>query len=128
MADALVAGEGERLSAVGHWRPGYQGRSAPPGRPWCLRNGVAAIGEVLRAAIEAGMTDEQAHRLAGQLRAHSGSAQLASEPVRAFASAGTLSAEPNLAEWVEEILRSGSPNIRTSLSILRRPTAPGSTK
>jgi hypothetical protein len=35
---------------------------------------VAAIGEVLRAAIEAGMTDEQAHRLAEQLRAHPDSA------------------------------------------------------
>jgi hypothetical protein len=66
---------------------------------------VAAIGEVLRAVIEPGMTDEQAHRLAGQLRAHLDSTRLASEPVRTFASAGTLSAEPNLAERVEEILR-----------------------
>jgi len=66
---------------------------------------VAAIGEVLRAAIEAGVTDEQAHRLAEQLRAQPDSTWLASEPVRTFASAGTLSAEPNLAERVEEILR-----------------------
>ncbi|MGH3974793.1 MAG: hypothetical protein ACRDS9_15900 [Pseudonocardiaceae bacterium] len=66
---------------------------------------VAAIGEVVRAAIEAGMTDEQAHRVAEQLRAQPDSTRLASEPVRTFASAGTLSAEPNLAERVEEILR-----------------------
>ncbi|MGH3834688.1 MAG: hypothetical protein ACRDSN_20300 [Pseudonocardiaceae bacterium] len=66
---------------------------------------VTAIGEVLRAAIEAGMTDQQAHRLADQLRAQPDSTRLASEPVRTFASAGTLSAEPNLAERVEEILR-----------------------
>ena len=66
---------------------------------------VAAIGAVLRAAIEAGMTDEQAHRLAEQLRAHPDSTRLPSEPVRTFASAGTLSAEPALAERVEEILR-----------------------
>jgi hypothetical protein len=59
---------------------------------------VVAIGAVLRAAIEAGMTDEQAHRLAEQLRAHPDSTRLASEPVRTFASAGTLSAEPSLAE------------------------------
>ncbi|MGH3683718.1 MAG: hypothetical protein ACRDRU_26560 [Pseudonocardiaceae bacterium] len=65
---------------------------------------VAAIGEVLRAAVEVGMTDEQAHRLAEQLRAHPDSTRLASEPVRTFASAGTLSAEPDLAERVEEIL------------------------
>lgn len=66
---------------------------------------VAVIGEVLRAAIEAGMTDEQAYRLAEQLRAQPDSTRLASEPVRTFASAGTLSTEPNLAERVEEILR-----------------------
>jgi hypothetical protein len=66
---------------------------------------VAAIGAVLLAAIEAGMTDEQAHRLAEQLRAHPDSTRLASEPVRTFASAGTLSAEPSRAERVEEILR-----------------------
>ncbi len=66
---------------------------------------VAAIGAVLRAAIEAGMTDEQAHPLAEQLRAYPDSTRLASDPVRTFASAGTLSAEPDLAERVEEILR-----------------------
>lgn len=66
---------------------------------------VAAIGGVLRAGIEAGMTDAQAHRLLEQLRAHPDSARLASEPVRTFASAGTLSAKPNLAERVEEIPR-----------------------
>ncbi len=66
---------------------------------------VAAIGEVLRAAVEVGMTDDQAHRLADQLRVHPDSTRLASEPVRTFASAATLSAEPNLAERVEEILR-----------------------
>lgn len=66
---------------------------------------VAAIGVVLRAAIDTGMTDEQAHWLAEKLRAHPDSTRLASEPVRTFASAGTLSAEPNLAERIEEILR-----------------------
>ncbi len=44
------------------------------------------------------MADGQAHRLAEQLRVHPDSTRLASEPVRTFASAGTLSAEPNLAE------------------------------
>ncbi len=66
---------------------------------------VGAIGEVLRAAVAAGLTGEQAHRLAERLRAHSDSARLAAEPVRTFASAGTLSAEPDLAERVEDILR-----------------------
>jgi hypothetical protein len=54
---------------------------------------VGAIGEVLRAAVAAGLTGEQAHRLAERLRAHSDSARLAAEPVRTFASAGTLSRE-----------------------------------
>ena len=31
---------------------------------------IAAIGEVLHAAVEAGLTIDQAHRLAEQLRAH----------------------------------------------------------
>ncbi len=65
---------------------------------------VAAIGAVLRAAVEAGLTDDQAHRLAERLRAQPDSTRLAAEPVRTFASAGTLSAEPDLAERVEEIL------------------------
>lgn len=50
------------------------------------------------------MTDNQAHRLAEQLRAHPDSTPLA-ESIRTFASAGALSAEPNLAERVEEIPR-----------------------
>lgn len=66
---------------------------------------VAAVGAVLRAAMEAGMTDERAHRLADSCERTPDSTRLASEPVRTFASAGTLSAEPNLAERVEEILR-----------------------
>lgn len=66
---------------------------------------VTAIGEVLRAALDAGQTSDQAHRLAERLRAHPDLARLAAEPVRRFASAGTLSAEPDLAERVEEILR-----------------------
>ncbi|MCA1673677.1 MAG: hypothetical protein LC799_16240 [Actinobacteria bacterium] len=70
---------------------------------------VAAIGEVLRAALEVGLTGEQAHRLAAQLRAHPELTRLAVEPVRRFASAGTLAAEPDLAERVEEILRTESP-------------------
>ena len=65
---------------------------------------VAAIGEVLRAAVEAGLTDDQAHQLAERLRAQPDSTRLAAEPVRTFVSAGTLSAEPDLAERVEEIL------------------------
>lgn len=59
---------------------------------------AAAIGEVLRAAVEADLTDDQAHRLAELLRAQPDSTPLAAEPVRTFASAGTLSAEPDLSE------------------------------
>ncbi|MGH3850447.1 MAG: hypothetical protein ACRDRT_12230 [Pseudonocardiaceae bacterium] len=70
---------------------------------------VAAIGEVLRAALDAGLTTDQAHRLAEQLRAHPDLTPLAVEPVRTFASAGMLSAEPDLAERVEEILRTEPP-------------------
>jgi hypothetical protein len=65
---------------------------------------VATIGEVLRAAFKAEPTDDQAHRLTERLRAQPDSTRLAAEPVRTFASAGTLSAEPDLAERVEEIL------------------------
>ncbi len=70
---------------------------------------VAAIGEVLRAALEAGLTGDQAHRFAEQLRAHPDRFRLAADPVRRFASAGTLSAEPDLAERVEEILHTEPP-------------------
>ncbi|MCA1708314.1 MAG: hypothetical protein LC808_35570 [Actinobacteria bacterium] len=70
---------------------------------------IAAIGEVLHAAVEAGLTIDQAHRLAEQLRAHPDLTRLAPEPVRTFASAGTLSAEHDLAERVEEILRTEPP-------------------
>jgi hypothetical protein len=59
---------------------------------------IAAISGILRAAVEVGMTDEQAHRLAERLSAHPDSTRLASEPVRTFASTDTLSAEPDLAE------------------------------
>jgi hypothetical protein len=59
---------------------------------------VAAIGEVLRAALEADLTGDQAHRLAKQLRAYPDLTRLAAEPIRRFASEGTLSAEPDLAE------------------------------
>ena len=65
---------------------------------------VAAISEVLRAAAEADLTDDHAHRLAERLRAQPNSTRLAVEPVRTFASAGTLSAGPDLAERVEELL------------------------
>jgi len=65
---------------------------------------VAGIGEVLRAVVEAGLTGDQAHQFAERLRAQPDSTGLAVEPVRTFASAGTLSAEPDLAERVEEIL------------------------
>lgn len=70
---------------------------------------VAAIGEILRAALEAGLTGDQAHRLAKQLRVDPDLTGLAAEPVRSFASAGTLSAEPDLAERSEEILRTEPP-------------------
>jgi hypothetical protein len=50
---------------------------------------VTAIGEVLRAALEAGLTDEQARQLAERLRAHPDLAPLPTEPVRTFASALT---------------------------------------
>lgn len=70
---------------------------------------VAAIGEILRAALEAGLTGDQAHRLAKQLRGDPDLARLAAEPVRKFTSAGTLSAEPDLAERSEEILRTEPP-------------------
>jgi hypothetical protein len=70
---------------------------------------VAAIGEILRAALEAGLTGDQAHQLAKQLRAHPDLTRLAAEPIRRFASAGTLSAEPDLAERIEEILRTEPP-------------------
>ena len=70
---------------------------------------VAAIGEVLRAALEADLTGDDAHRLAEHLHAPPDLTRLAAEPVRRFASAGTLSAEPDLAEQVEEILRAEPP-------------------
>ena len=65
---------------------------------------VTAIGEILRAALEAGLTGDQAHRLAKQLRVDPDLTRLSAEPVRKFASAGTLSAEPDPAERSEEIL------------------------
>lgn len=70
---------------------------------------LAAIGEVLRAAVEAGLTGEQAYRLAEQVRARPDQTWLAVEPLRTFASAGTLSAEHDLAERVEETLRTEPP-------------------
>lgn len=70
---------------------------------------VAAIVEVLRATVEAGLSGDQAHRLAKQLRAHSDLTRLAAEPIRRFASAGTLSAEPDLAERLEEMLHTEPP-------------------
>ncbi len=70
---------------------------------------IAAIGEILRAALEAGLTGDQAHQLARQLRAHPDLTPLAAEPIRKFASAGTLSAEPDLAARIEEILRTEPP-------------------
>ena len=70
---------------------------------------VAAIGEILRAALKAGLTGDQAHRLAKQLRVDPDVTRLAAEPVRKFASTGTLSAEPDLAERSEEILRTEPP-------------------
>jgi alkylated DNA nucleotide flippase Atl1 len=67
---------------------------------------VAAIGEVLHAALEAGLTGDQVRRLVKHLRADP---DLTLEPIRKFASAGTLSAEPDLAERIEEILRAEPP-------------------
>jgi hypothetical protein len=65
---------------------------------------LTTLGEILRAAAESGMTWEQA--LYTVLRGQGAEAHMAAEPVRRFASAGTLSAEPDLAERAEEILRS----------------------
>lgn len=62
---------------------------------------VAAIGEALRAALEAGLVGRQARRLADHLH---DPISLPSQPVRTFASTGTMSAEPDLAERVEQIL------------------------
>lgn len=73
---------------------------------------VAAIGEVLRAAMETRLSGEQANRLAEQLRARSELTDLVGEPIHRFASAGTLSAEPDLAKRVEEIVRADSPAVR----------------
>jgi hypothetical protein len=53
---------------------------------------VAAIGEILRAALEAGLTGDQAHRLAKQLRVDPDLTRLSAQPVRSFASEATLSA------------------------------------
>lgn len=50
-------------------------------------------------------TREEVHQLGELLRGHQLPVHVATQPVRRFTSAGTLSAEPNLAERVEEILR-----------------------
>jgi hypothetical protein len=59
--------------------------------------------------LEAGLTGDQVHRLAKQLRVDPDLARLPAKAVRRFASAGTLSAEPDLAERSEEILRTEPP-------------------
>lgn len=66
---------------------------------------LAVLGEILRAAAESGMTSEQVHQLGELLRGRQPPVHVASEPVRRFTSAGTLSAEPNLAERAEDVLR-----------------------
>jgi hypothetical protein len=66
---------------------------------------VEAIGAALHAAVEAGMTGDDVRRLAELLRSHPDPARPASAPLRTFGSAGALSAEHDLAERVEEILR-----------------------
>lgn len=58
---------------------------------------LAAVGEALRAAAHTDTPGAQGHTPAR--------AQLADEPLRRFASAGTLSDEHDLAERSEEILR-----------------------
>lgn len=65
-ADALTADKSERLFA---WDTGEMATRDEAHRLVDVlpEDRVAAIGAVLRAAIEAGMTDEQAHRLAEQL-------------------------------------------------------------
>lgn len=68
---------------------------------------LAAIGEVLRDAVETGLTANQACRPAEQLRAQP--EPPVPEPVPTFAGANTLSAEPDLAQRVEEILRTQPP-------------------
>lgn len=67
---------------------------------------LTVLGEILRAAVDSGMEWEQAHQLAEQLLGHAAQVDAATEPVRTFASTGTLSAESDLAERAEEILRS----------------------
>jgi len=67
---------------------------------------LVVLAEVLRIAVESGMTGEQVHQLGALLRGRPTPVHMAAEPVRRFASTGTLSAEPSLAERAEEILRS----------------------
>jgi hypothetical protein len=69
---------------------------------------VAAIGEVLRAALEAGRTNEQARWLAELLRGRWDSTRLASAPVRASPAQTCCRPNPTLADRVEEILRTES--------------------
>jgi hypothetical protein len=67
---------------------------------------LATLSEIVRLASGSAMTWEQALRLIDVLRGGSTPVDIAAEPVRRFASAGTLSAESDLAERSEEILRS----------------------
>jgi len=66
---------------------------------------LPALEEIVRLASGTNMSWEQATRLHELLRHYSDAADIAAGPVRQFASAGTLSAEPDLAARSEEILR-----------------------
>lgn len=67
---------------------------------------LSMLGEIVRLAAGSDMTWEQTLQLVELLRGNPALIHPAAEPVRRFASTGTLSAEPDLAERSEEILRS----------------------
>jgi hypothetical protein len=67
---------------------------------------LRTLGEIVRLAAESDMTWEQVQQLAELLRGDPAPISASAEPVRRFASTGTLTAEPDLAERAEEILRS----------------------
>jgi hypothetical protein len=67
---------------------------------------LSMLGEIVRLAAGSDMTWEQTLQLIELLRGNPAPIHAAAEPVRRFASTGTLSAEPDLAERSEEILRS----------------------
>jgi hypothetical protein len=67
---------------------------------------LPTLSEIVRLAAGSDLTWEQALQLVQLLSGGPTQVDIAAEPVRRFASAGTLSAESDLAERSEEILRS----------------------